>query len=448
MLRHAAIFPQIDAVSRSVAFQNATEKSGCVAQCHAEKVDAGSGSGKVIQKSTGGVVQLVPRIKRSRWDAVLHKVEVYANKVRPSLEDDDDIDYLETLVTSARNFARRAKDNASRATTAGFRPGRLRTRSASKRYYSSKRLPIKFYKNDYEEKVDKNVRSIFRVLVELKREFKVSSGSFSAKGRAHDDDTMGAETVLPGNRPSTGKRIDNTYLSGVTLNGQALTNQVGIAKNKPKNTFESAGPVTVGGKHPNLSQGVPPNLLGQTEARMTNLNTNGAGGWTASYTGTPIKRGRGAGQYANMANTNATGYAWMLSIPGWQSQRWEWLHVRGAGLGGFTNGTNLVVGTRDSNTHMMPFEANVSKLGTIARTNSNFSRLDVRWTVGGKYKGANHAPNRIQMNWKLNKSSTAGQGIAEPQGQASFNPLVTGTSISKKEVVTLETALKSVRDNL
>ena len=85
-----------------------------------------------------------------------------------------------------------------------------------------------------------------------------------------------------------------------------------------------------------------------------------------------------------MAGTNARGYAWATKTPGWQTTQWEWLHIRGASLGGATGPTNLVLGTRDSNTHMIPFESNLKSLAFHASNNRGYRGVSATWTIEGQ----------------------------------------------------------------
>jgi hypothetical protein len=148
-----------------------------------------------------------------------------------------------------------------------------------------------------------------------------------------------------------------------------------------------------------------------------------------------------------MGNTNARGYAWLTNTPGWNTTRWEWLHIRGASLGGATNATNLVLGTRDSNTHMIPFESNLKALTTIIRDNrALYDGLTVNWTVAGQVHP--HKYNPITIDWRINRAPGAGADVVQPDGRVQFSPLNIGSVISKGEVEFLEGVLKNVRDNI
>ncbi|MGW2178214.1 eCIS core domain-containing protein [Streptomyces sp. NPDC001732] len=81
-------------------------------------------------------------------------------------------------------------------------------------------------------------------------------------------------------------------------------------------------------------------------------------GWVP---GTEIRAvGRGSGQDAAMGNWNALAAAACANhfrgerLP--MDQNWEWLHVRGAQLGGATAGGNLVPGLYAANSAMIPWE--------------------------------------------------------------------------------------------
>jgi len=164
-----------------------------------------------------------------------------------------------------------------------------------------------------------------------------------------------------------------------------------------------------------------------------------------SYYNTPAGADRAGGQFVNMAKTNATTYAWLAGVPGWENQRWEWLHVRGASLGGATNGTNLVTGTRDCNTHMIPFESNLKSLAKIVRESKNYDRVEVTYAVNKIHSKAKHKVEEIGIKWKLVAASN--KKVYEPHGEAIFHPLDTSTNISKDEVELLETTLKTDREN-
>jgi len=125
------------------------------------------------------------------------------------------------------------------------------------------------------------------------------------------------------------------------------------------------------------------------------------------------------------------------------NQRWEWLHIRGAGLGGKTDSTNLVAGARDSNTHMIPFESNIRHLGTAVKNNSKkYSYLDVKWSVSGKL--AKHAYQIIRIQWSLIKIG----GAKQASGDVFFKPLDIGNNISKNEVNKIEEILTDIRNEL
>jgi hypothetical protein len=142
-----------------------------------------------------------------------------------------------------------------------------------------------------------------------------------------------------------------------------------------------------------------------------------------------------------MNNTNAAGYAWLLNLLG--NQRWEWLHIRGAGLGGTTDSSNLVAGARDANTHMIPFESNIRHLGTAVKNNpAKYSKLKVVWSANGYI--AKHAYNWIHITWNLFRKD----GKKQATGAVSFQPLHTGSNISKKEVEKLEEILNDIRRGL
>lgn len=92
------------------------------------------------------------------------------------------------------------------------------------------------------------------------------------------------------------------------------------------------------------------------------------------------KKGRGDGQDAAMRNINASAYALALGDPNAAATDWEWLHLRGAALGGGTNSTNLVLGTKAANSHMIAFEKDIEAIAKLATTEQP---LLIRWRAGG-----------------------------------------------------------------
>lgn len=76
-------------------------------------------------------------------------------------------------------------------------------------------------------------------------------------------------------------------------------------------------------------------------------------------------RNRGDGQMMAMGKWNALGAAAFVNkaygrkLP--LDQNWEWLHVRGAQVGGATEGGNLVPGLFATNSAMIPYEAQIAK---------------------------------------------------------------------------------------
>jgi Domain of unknown function (DUF4157) len=83
-------------------------------------------------------------------------------------------------------------------------------------------------------------------------------------------------------------------------------------------------------------------------------------GWVPG-TEMAASRDRGEGQALAMENWNALGaaaYANRFMATSYDlNQNWEWLHLRGAQIGGVTAGGNLVPGLYASNSCMIPFEA-------------------------------------------------------------------------------------------
>jgi hypothetical protein len=81
-----------------------------------------------------------------------------------------------------------------------------------------------------------------------------------------------------------------------------------------------------------------------------------------------VSRDRGDGQSLAMLKWNALGAAAyanrFLGTTYDLRQNWEWLHVRGAQIGGATVGGNLVAGLYATNSFMIPFEAMIKNWAT------------------------------------------------------------------------------------
>lgn len=282
-----------------------------------------------------------------------------------------------------------------------------------------------------------NLLTSYRVLINrliktTENMFPAHSGGFGAKGRAHDvPDVEINPAVLP-----VGKTDISTYLSSLKLDGKALDHKV--FKSSAKVDKEKSGPAVIMG-YAQSTYGDKPKAFEELKAKLAPVSKL----QEATFSNTPVGKDRGLGQYANMANTNAAGYAALVNVANWQAQRWEWLHIRGAGLGGATDATNLVIGVRDANTHMIPFESNIRLLSSAVQSSAEYSELKVEWSVSDEV--APHAYRKIEIKWRLvKKLATA----ADHFGEVSFDPLDTGSNISKKEVETLENVLKEIRGKL
>lgn len=359
-----------------------------------------------------------------RYDDMLKKVrhsvfmtEVDIEQIENRLEDDDDVRLLNTYKRELHKLDREAR--------------RLR-RAIPNRAMGVRRSQDVEHKETIGQLEYMNVR-VHRLRKLIKEEFPTHSGGFGAKGRAHK---MDPEVNVP--FPAFGSVKDNSFVGSFSVNGDKLADN--IYKKPAKVASEQAKGVLVDGKGPT---GYPSRkqALAYIKSKLGAVDSP----QDVNFTNTPVARPRGDGQYANMAKTNATGYAWAANVPGWQSQRWEWLHIRGAGLGGHTDSSNLVVGTRDSNTHMIPFESNIRLLATAVNGNPNYSALKVRWWVSSMFGGAPHAYNKISIAWQMVKANAHAK---EMQGIAEFSPLHTGSNISKKEVELIENALSTARENI
>ncbi len=411
------------------------------------------------------------------WWKKSDDVYKYIDDVRKSVEDDEDVKLLDALeqeidgvfkdldvlTRSINNYKllfsedrprRRATLNPLKRKRGESVPGeRSRTESDVLSGVSAKYQVF--------NRVIDRVLVLGKKFATLKRMFPLHKGGFSAKGRAH--------AMRERNKNKKGYQEVKTWFQGIKLDGSELVPNKQVYK--PSNVLkidESAAdpafPGLVRGQGPLKKKRKKSQVSTTTEVRysLESFQQNATLRTTKlqeleklfaalnlqqkqSYTGPPVSADRNGGQVVNMGNTNATGYAMLADVPNWENSRWEWLHVRAASLGGKTDGSNLVLGTRDVNTHMMPFEANLRLLANIVNENPNYKALEVDFSVSGQDNKAPHKVDYIRITWKLVKAGGADPTTKEATGEARFNPLNTSESISKTEVAILEEVLKAKR---
>lgn len=97
---------------------------------------------------------------------------------------------------------------------------------------------------------------------------------------------------------------------------------------------------------------------------------------TKNYEFRATRGSRGAGQKAAMGNYSALDY--VLHFTDSAQTDWEWLHIQGSRLGGPNRPENLVAGTFDANTHMIPYERAIFEMSTMA---SQQHPVQVRWVA-------------------------------------------------------------------
>ena len=268
--------------------------------------------------------------------------------------------------------------------------------------------------------------SVFDIEKVLNQHFPpTSGGGFSAKGRANQIETM--------NNYAKGYVADDTWLGGRT-----------IYKRRSKSLPEFPSKPVISGRADNYDLSPREKTASLAELEQNGIRRGLSASLAVPYKRAPTRKSRDGGQAANMGNTNATAYAMLSNIAGWNTKKWEWLHVRASSLGGATNGANLVVGTRDANTHMMPFEANIKHIATKIGQSQEYDRIEVDYDFGGVDQRARHKVDNINLSWRIFKKSTP--TTVSHQKTFSFNPLTTSSSISKDEVGILEDTLKYDRE--
>lgn len=272
----------------------------------------------------------------------------------------------------------------------------------------------------------------------------VNELNFYYRPGGHGFGAVGRATEVEGREVRAGARVGaplaaDRFLSNSTLDGTPMTNTHHVGGGVGH--AHVAGPISI------LVNG---EYLDENAVRTAGM-VNAVGGLAApaaQQKAAPddfFARDRGDGQAGAMANTNARGYGWLHQIPGWNETRWEWLHLRAAGLSGYTISSNLVLGTRDANTQMMPYESNMRALQTIARASANYTGVVANWSADGGNQP--HACNRIRMTWAVPRTQQgAAAGLPVISGQVDIHPLTGGEVLSKAEVRHIEDALRTVRD--
>jgi hypothetical protein len=276
---------------------------------------------------------------------------------------------------------------------------------------------------------------INEVVGELNFYFRPGHGGFGALGRATE---VGGREVVEGPRHG-GPEAPDRFIADTALDGVAMTTTHHVTGGAGH--AHEAGPISI------LVAGR--NVIDNEEEAVTQALSQIPAPQAQEKAAADnfVARNRGDGQAAAMGSTNARGYAWFHDIEGWNVTRWEWLHLRGAGLGGATHGSNLVLGTRDANTQMIPYESNLRSLHGVVRESGNYTGVHATWHPDGER--LRHAYSRIQMQWRAPRNQKGiNAGAPEISGQVIIHPLAVGEVLSKAEVRHIEAALKEVRDSV
>jgi hypothetical protein len=153
----------------------------------------------------------------------------------------------------------------------------------------------------------------------------------------------------------------------------------------------------------------------------------GASAWIRSDA--LVAKDRGAGQAAAMQQWNALGaaaYANRYLAKRYDlAQNWEWLHVRGAQIGGTTDAANLVAGLYATNSAMIPFESMIEHWASVANRNNDPSSFHARFVAHG-------VTGVFCTSIELQISATRHPELGTLTGQslATFDPL-TGKVVDK-----------------
>lgn len=381
------------------------------------------------------MIRSIHAIGRSvNWMSTVEDAYDHIDQLREALNadeadiDDEDVNAVDDLEMELDDWAANIDNYTQEFVKLYTDPSQLSSRKRRKTDDGASPITAQTRMND----IFNQHKGILKFVKTMKANFPLNEGGFSAKGRAH--------WMFTSETPATGYQEDNTWTDGISLNGAKLNKKVyKVTKKLPEKASNPILNKNVA-KQPNNST-----KLAKLEKNLTPLVTS----TNKVYKTAPAGKGRGDGQIRAMFGTNASAYAMLAGIPDWKQSKWEWLHVQGASLGGETDGSNLVVGTRDVNTHMMPFESNIRTLGKIVKDHSDkFDSLKVKYSVEGQHSVAKHKVEKIKINWELVKKGTAAPTVKDTKGEAVFKPLTGDATISKDEVAMLEQALKAERDKV
>ncbi|WP_343635935.1 DUF4157 domain-containing protein [Fluviicola sp.] len=97
-----------------------------------------------------------------------------------------------------------------------------------------------------------------------------------------------------------------------------------------------------------------------------------------SYQASAKRGSRDAGQKAVMNNYSAEEYVRVFNAKEANDKSWEWLHIQGARLGGANIPQNLVAGTSEANSHMIPYERAIHQLSKFSGPQLP---INITWTA-------------------------------------------------------------------
>ncbi|MEO9322209.1 hypothetical protein ABFT23_01880 [Nocardioides sp. C4-1] len=161
---------------------------------------------------------------------------------------------------------------------------------------------------------------------------------------------------------------------------------------------------------------------------------------------------REGGQLKAMQECSAANFAELAGIDRHDQTRWEWLHVMAASLGGETSPKNLVLGTRDANTHMMVYESHLSQMAAMVGASKKYKKLDAAFKLVAS-SDARSLPHRVEaivIEWEVKPGPTPPGGTAAKplKGKATFDVLDFSANIAKAEVRVMAAQLKEYRTKL
>ncbi|MEM7094809.1 MAG: hypothetical protein AAF567_17525 [Actinomycetota bacterium] len=158
---------------------------------------------------------------------------------------------------------------------------------------------------------------------------------------------------------------------------------------------------------------------------------------------------RRSGQKAAMGGWSASEYATQFNASAGTDRSWEWLHLQGSRLGGPNLDTNLVAGTAEANSQMIPYERAIYRLSSAA---TSAKPVKVAWDASLKKDSTSkptHIGDKIRIEVSFPKGAPPATETTNPEKIAKLFPItfnaLEGASVTKFDRDIIETRSGGLR---